>query len=545
MEPCTAAGVGGLMNAWNRAWLWGIAGAVVMATPALAQQSPAVERGIAYLRAASASEKTGETAMAALAMIKAEVPLDDPILAACMARIDGRFNGSTYKPERDGGTEIYEAAVIIMAMANFDANGRKSQIDSAAKFIASRQKANGSWDYTGRTAGDTSISQYAILGLWEAENAGIEVNPAIWDRAAQWFLSTQSSQGSWNYHRDEPHNPETIAMTAAGTGSLLICQQQLATYKREVTAQNPYLTPIAAEGKRARYTVETPNARMSQGANGGLAWISKNFGFANAATVGQSPYYALYGIERIGALAGRDSLGKVDWYDQGTKYLVSKQAPSGVWTASHGDVPNTAWGVLFLTKSTAKTVERIRVRKRLGAGELYGGKGLPADLSTISEAGGRLIARPMDGAVEGMLTVLEDPRSENADSALAGLLARYQAQGPAALRPYRDRFVKLLSDKDQGVRRVAAWAIGRMADLGNAPALIAALRDPDETVVQEAFRSLQLLGRKIEGYGPPDPSTPEQREAASRAWRVWYDSVRPIGGEPGDLPAPKSARVGP
>ena len=32
------------------------------------------------------------------------------------------------------------------------------------------QNANGSWDYSGRSNGDTSITQYAVLGLWEAEN---------------------------------------------------------------------------------------------------------------------------------------------------------------------------------------------------------------------------------------------------------------------------------------------------------------------------------------------------------------------------------------
>ena len=46
-------------------------------------------------------------------------------------------------------------------------------------------------------------------------------------------------------------------------------------------------------------------------------------------------------------------------------------------------------------------------------------------------AGGHVVARPMDGAVEGMLAVLEDPRVEDAASALAGLVARYRTEGPA------------------------------------------------------------------------------------------------------------------
>ena len=64
-----------------------------------------------------------------------------------------------------------------------------------------------------------------MLGLWEAENAGVDVPPSVWDRAASWFLSVQASvDGSWNYHRDEPQYGDSLSMTAAGVGSLLICR---------------------------------------------------------------------------------------------------------------------------------------------------------------------------------------------------------------------------------------------------------------------------------------------------------------------------------
>ncbi len=48
---------------------------------------------------------------------------------------------------------------------------------AAGANIMGKQKANGSWDYDNRTFGDTSISQYAVLGLWEAENAGVTISP--------------------------------------------------------------------------------------------------------------------------------------------------------------------------------------------------------------------------------------------------------------------------------------------------------------------------------------------------------------------------------
>ena len=510
-------------------------GVAASASPVVGQQVAEVNRGVRFLRGqvSGSASNVGENALAALALIKAEVPATDPALSAFIQSIDTRFAGSEYTPARSGGADIYEAAVVIMALANLDANGRKAQISGAARYIGNKQNPNGSWDYTGRAAGDASISQYAVLGLWEAANAGVEVHPGIWDRAAKWYLSVQSPQGSWNYHRDEAQYQETLSMTAAGVGSLLICRRQLADYKQEVAAQNPYLIPILVEGRRIRYNVETTAARMTAAANGGIVWIARNFNLSNESVVGASPFYCLYGMERVGALADQGTFGRLDWYELGRNYIASKQGPTGSWSGAHGDVVNTAWAMLFLTKSTAKSVERIRAR-RLGAGELLGGKGLPKDLSSISEAGGRIIARPMDGAVEGMLAVLEDVRTENADSALAGLIVRYRKDGPKSIQPYRDRFRKLIKDRDPGVRRVAAWALARMGDLEPAPALIEALRDRDDAVVGEAKSGLQLLSRKIEGFGPTVPYTPEEREVAIKAWKAWYDSARPLAVDPSE-----------
>ena len=82
----------------------------------------------------------------------------------------------------------------------------------------------------------------------------------------------------------------------------------------------------------------------------------------------------------------------------------------------------------------------------------------------------------------------------------------------------------MLSDRDPGVRRVAAWALAHTGDLDVVPLLIDALVAPneDEEVVAAARLGLQLLSRKIDGLGPPSPSTPEERQAAAQTWREWY-----------------------
>lgn len=491
---------------------------------AIAQQDPIVDRGVQYLKATMAGQ-VGEVALQTLALVKAEVPATDPSIQRGLAQILKRFPTSEYASERSGGAEVYEASVIILALANLDGSVYRSQIEAAARYILSRQNPNGSWDYWSRSFGDTSISQYAVLGLWEAENSGVVIPAATWDRAAGWFLSGQSAAGGWTYHRDDT-SADTLSMTAAGVGSLLICDRQLAPYRANIKNANPLLIPLDLDAERKKYTPEVSPKRIFQGVQSGINWMGQNFTTSNAAIIGHSAYYALYGIERMGALAEKTTLGRQDWFAEGRKFLASTQSPSGAFSASYGEGPNTAWAVLFLTKATSKTIRKIQLR-RLGAGTLIGGRGLPSDLSQVSVAGGRVIARPMDGAVEEMLGTLEDPRVTDASSALGGLIARYRTDGSKALRPFQDRFRKLLTDQDQGIRRVAAWALARSGDPSMALPLMEALRDPDNGVVAEARLGLELLSRKIGGYGPPPSATPEQREASIALWRAWYESVRP------------------
>ncbi len=506
-----------------------------------------MNKGVQFLKGQIGGAQVGETALIALAMLKAEVPANDPSLMTCITRIEARCAGGGYDPERTGGSEIYEAAVRRAGTGQSRARitAHPAALVTVARFFIGKQKTNGSWDYTQREAGDTSISQYAVLGLWEADNAGAVVDPAVWERAANWFMSSQASGGSWNYHRDETNesHPETLSMTAAGVGSLLICQRQLAKYRRPPEALTPLLIPLSNDGRRARYDVTLPNNRVDQAVKKGLNWMAANFTVGNSPIVGQTPYYGLYGIERMGALAGRDTLGRADWFEQGRHFITTTQGGTGGWSGQHGEVANTVWAILFLTKSTAKTLTRITV-KALGAGTLLGGRGLPRDLSSLTVAGGKVVSRPMNGAVEGMLAALEDPRGEHADSALAGLVTRYQNGGPAALRPHKDRFRKMLGDRDPGLRRLAAWALARTGELDVVPLLIEAITDADESVVVVAREGLQLLSRKAVGLGPPSSSTPEQRSEAAKRWRAWYATIRPLDVEGQDEkePSPSALR---
>jgi hypothetical protein len=507
----------------------------------LAQQEPAVMSGIQYLRKNYRNNATGQSAMIALAMIKAEVPASDPDLQAYLAKIRARFSSSSFTPEAASGFGVYESAACAMALANQDAEGNREWLRMIASFLLSKQNANGSWDYAHRDHGDTSISQYAILGLWESENAGVEIPPSTWDRAATWFMSVQSSAGSWSYHRDETQYPETLSMTAAGVGSLLICQRQLDNYRNTKRGTSTLLKSLVAESGFGEYHPANTNAQLDGAIRRGLGWIAANFAPANPQLAGQSPYYMLYGIERIGALADREKIGRVDWYEKGREFITSTQEGGG-WKGMHGNDMNTVWAILFLTKSTQKTLKRVIVKK-LGAGTLLGGRELRGDLTAMTVAGGRVVNRPMNGAVEGMLAVLEDPRANQGDAAVSGLVERYYQEGPEVLRPYKVRFRKMVGDRDPGVRRVALWALAHTGDLDVVPTLIEALLDPDDEVMTSAKQGLQLLSRKIDGLGPELGSNPEARRAAAERWREWYNAIKPLDleGQDDDTAAPAEA----
>ncbi len=148
-------------------------------------------------------------------------------------------------------------------------------------------------------------------------------------------------------------------MTAAGVGSLLICLRQLAPYRFTERPPNPLLIPLVSEADRKRFRAEVSRRRRSSPASGrGSAGWRPTSPPRRPTSSAASPFYALYGIERVGALADQATLGRVDWFNEGKRFIGRNQKADG---GVHGAVrrrPETAWAVLFCTKSTAKTIKK-------------------------------------------------------------------------------------------------------------------------------------------------------------------------------------------
>ena len=81
----------------------------------------------------------------------------------------------------------------------------------------------GSWSYSDlkrARGGDNSNTQYALLGLHAAREAGVPVEPQVWALARAYWEQSQKRDGSWTYTPDSP--TATSSMTCAGVSSLII-----------------------------------------------------------------------------------------------------------------------------------------------------------------------------------------------------------------------------------------------------------------------------------------------------------------------------------
>ncbi len=117
----------------------------------------------------------------------------------------------------------------------------------------------------------------------------------------------------------------------------------------------------------------------------GQAWYDKHFKLEGS----QYPCYVLYSLERYKSfeeLLEGYAPSEPDWYQLGYEYLKNNQQADGNWDGKAGAPCETAFAILFLLRSTQKSI-----KASLGEGTLVGGRGLSADLSRMKMRYGRLV----------------------------------------------------------------------------------------------------------------------------------------------------------
>jgi hypothetical protein len=499
----------------------------------------------------------GQSALITTALLKAGQSPDNPEIKMGINMILANCRDGAYK---SGAHHVYEAGVSIMALANADPVQYKPQIEMIVKFLISVQQSNGGWFYANPahdTDGDTSITQYAILGLWEAARAGVAVPKKVWDQAAGWHMKYQNPDGSFSYHPVEGAfgfgQGGTHTMTVAGTASLYVARLYLYPDARDIDEVKskskkrspnykkygllePAAEPIGEEGDRraaaaaavadTNYRPTSRLAAIDKSIASGMSWLTKRFTVEPKS--GHDIYY-LYGIERLMALSNLKEIDGHDWYAEGAALLCRTQDAAGTWNDQCGIEAATALGLMFLGKATSKMLKRPDRRTpeaKYRGGLLVGGRGLPDNLESLEADKQGVHVRKLKGPVDELLAELEKADSQQVESAQSALVEKIATEDPESLVGQTSRLLRLAGDKRIEVRRTVFWALGRTNDLRVVPTLIVGLGDPEPACVIEARNALQFISKKIDAHEPPDEPTPEQRTAAVAFWKKWYLAVR-------------------
>jgi hypothetical protein len=210
-------------------------------------------------------------------------------------------------------------------------------------------------------ATDNSNSQYAILGLAACMAAGYAPPSDLLSLSERWWTVQQNADGGWNYRNHQP-----TQQTAPGT------------VNRPSRVMKSYLSMTAGGVSSLCIILRAKGAtqpELDRRVQAGIQWLAKNldFGGNNLSLGGSSHrYYAIYSVERAGALANTDWFGDKAWFKEGADWLLANQRKDGSWGGielqpavaarqqaaqpQFNDdgrrIADTAWALLFLRRAT-------------------------------------------------------------------------------------------------------------------------------------------------------------------------------------------------
>ncbi len=286
------------------------------------------------LEAGDTSHVVGVTALTTLALINCGRTSQDPNVRKALAYLR--------KADSD---QVYDVSLVIMALAaaKDPVVSDAPRLGALAAYLERAQTGQGpfagGWHYSaGSPLADPSNAQFAVLGLHEAAEAGIFIEPRVWERAKSYWEGQQNADGGWDYS-PQRESESTGSMTVAGIASLAIIQKHL----RDDRGVTPDGVPPCCEP-------EPPLEALERGKR----WFTNNFSVTQNRNSGNWLLYSIYGVERAGRLTGLRFFGEHDWYREGADYLLRQQLRNGDWrgTGSYENksVVGTGLALLFLSK---------------------------------------------------------------------------------------------------------------------------------------------------------------------------------------------------
>jgi hypothetical protein len=490
------------------------------------------------------AEQLGGKCLVGLAFVKANKP-DHP-------RVEEAVDACRASMASSDGIDVYSNGLAIVFLCELGPQRYRREIQWYLDFLRRRQKAHGGWGYDGNnlerseyTTGDTSQTQYGAIAYWTAFRHGFRIDPDSLERAADWLLRTQGPNGCWGYQGTIAQGSQRVSqfemgnsMLAAGLGGMLICadllnavlpsdlaEDDFADEEGDSTGDLPAVLRIAVGGRDAQGPTPTKiqptridTVDLLESIDLARGWMDKNY----AIDIGKYTYYYLYSTERYQSfyeLLEGVSDEEPKWYNDGYAFLLTNKHDGIGWQGGCGKRVDTAFSILFLLRSTQKSI-----RGTLGEGRLMSGRGLPADVARAKMRGNEIIVEQVQTKIDELLSMIDDSDQSRLD-ALArdptNLVVQKVDQRSAR------RLEQLVRGGEPEVRLLAVRALGRTGNLDYVPSLIYALTDPERRIVLEARDGLRFMSRRFERFSPPDDFTDRQRYEAVDAWKSWYKSLRP------------------
>lgn len=351
----------------------------------------------------------GINALCVYSLIESGRVINDPRITAHAAML-ARLIDAMKKTRRDihGGLspETYTIALRSAALAVYARpEDRQTLLDDANYLIQSGH--NGHYSYhlpmsLGEVF-DNSNSQYGLMGVWAAADAGVDVPHAYWQAAEKHWTSQQLPNGRWQYRpitverRDvgfkrPQQTTGALAMTEAGIASLLVAKDfaDIPTFHGEVGRD-----PFSPELHKAFHYWETGDNSVTWDA-------SDNVGSGVPPTTG----YWLFGVARIGLASGFKYFGTHDWYRELAAKVILDQNADGSWMSMHSDAfgdPNdryidTAYALMFLSRGRPPIMmNKLRLEHLSGAdvnNRYWDNR--PRDLAHLTGWTSRQLERPVN-----------------------------------------------------------------------------------------------------------------------------------------------------
>ncbi len=543
------------------------------------QLKAAVAKGASFLKANAKNTQNGAKSLVALAMIKADLPPETPeieeAIQAVLKKIDENHH---YKPKANN---FYETGLDAYLLVEAGGDKYREQVQYIVNYLVEEQRPEGAWDYhpeEGKpTQGDTSCTHYACLGLWAAQRIGIQFDVSVWENVLKWHIARQNPDGGYAYcpgfREGDGGENSIITMTINGVCTMQIAAMQI---DEQVVLSGPVVksaekAPVVKEGSEPANEedkkkfgvleavelvdkpVETkirldgviPPAAYTA-TKRSLDWMQSRY-FSEGPGTGVMGYY-YYSMERMGALANVDQIGSHNWFNEISGIMLKEQKPDGSWALTKlysGTEVDTAFCILFLTRSTGKLIKRIPPPVLIGDGLLAGGRGLPDDLADAQYDGRAMKEKPKPTEpLDKLLASLSSTGDIDIADVQKQIIAKVQIGDKATLIGQIDQLVTLVDHPEAEVRRTVAWALGRTDNMDLAKYLITGLSDKDIGVMIESQNALCWLSRKTKGFGlsqsPLDDvsanATEQQKSDAISAWHKkavlrwgeWYLNNRPF-----------------